>query len=113
MAERDFTKTGVKGLDAILGGGIPRGNLTLVEGAVGTGKSTLGAEFVFRGATEFHEPGLIVLFEGSPDKFIRDVARFGWDLPEPERQGRPKMAFTTRPVFQQAVQQADSLPPDE
>ena len=101
MAERDFTKTGIKGLDAILGGGIPRGNLTLVEGAVGTGKSTLGAEFVFRGATEFHEPGLIVLFEVSPDKFIRDVARFGWDLPELERQGRLKIVFTTRQVFQQ------------
>jgi len=113
MAERDFTKTGIKGLDAILGGGIPRGNLTLVEGAVGTGKSTLGAEFVFRGATEFHEPGLIVLFEVSPDKFIRDVARFGWDLPELERQGRLKMVFTTRSVFQQELQQADSLLLDE
>ena len=113
MAERDFTKTGIKGLDAILGGGIPRGNLTLVEGAIGTGKSTLGAEFVFRGATEFHEPGLIVLFEVSPDKFIRDVARFGWDLPELERQGRLKMVFTTRSVFQQELQQADSLLLDE
>ncbi len=109
MAERDFAKTGIKGLDAILGGGIPRGNLTLVEGGIGTGKTTLGAEFVFRGATEFHEPGLIVLFEVSPDKFIRDAARFGWDLPELERQGRLKIVFTTRPVFQQELQQADSL----
>jgi circadian clock protein KaiC len=109
MAERDFAKTGIKGLDAILGGGIPRGNLTLVEGAIGTGKTTLGAEFVFRGATEFHEPGLIVLFEVSPDKFIRDAARFGWDLPELERQGLLKIVFTTRPVFQQELQQADSL----
>src|SRR5438094_5208899 len=113
MAERAFTKTGIKGLDAMLGGATPRGNLTLVEGAVGTGKSTLGAEFVFRGATEFHEPGLIVLFEVSPDKFIRDVARFGWDLPELERQGRLKMVFTTRSVFQQELQQADSLLLDE
>ena len=113
MAERDFAKTGIKGLDVILGGGIPRGNLTLVEGAIGTGKTTLGAEFVFRGATEFHEPGLIVLFEVSPDKFIRDVARFGWDLPELERQGRLKMVFTTRSVFQQELQQADSLLLDE
>ena len=109
MAERDFAKTGIKGLDAILGGGIPRGNLTLVEGGIGTGKTTLGAEFVFRGATEFHEPGLIVLFEVSPDKFIRDTARFGWDLLELERQGQLKIVFTTHPVFEQELQQADSL----
>jgi len=109
MAERDFTKTGIKGLDAILGGGIPRGNLILVEGAVGTGKTTLGVEFVYRGAIEFNEPGLIVLFEVSPDKLIRDAALFGWDLLELERQGRLKIVFTTRRVFEQEMQQADSL----
>ena len=109
MAERDFAKTGIAGLDDILGGGIPRGNLTLVEGTIGTGKTTLGLEFIFRGATEFNEPGLIVLFEVSPDKVIRDAARFGWDLPELERQGRLKIVFTMRQVFEQEMQQADSL----
>src|SRR5439155_7035767 len=108
-AKREFAKTGIKGLDGITCRWMARGNLKRVEGAVGTGKSTLRAEFVFRGATEFHEPGLIVLFEVSPDKFIRDAARFGWDLPELERQGRLKIVFTTRPVFQQELQQADSL----
>src|SRR5216110_1018263 len=109
MTERDFAKTGINGLDAILSGGIPRGNLTLVEGAVGTGKTTLGLEFIFRGATEFNEPGLIVVFEVAPDRLIRDAAGFGWDLPELERQGRLKIVFTTRQVFQQEIQQADSL----
>jgi circadian clock protein KaiC len=109
MTERDFAKTGINGLDTILSGGIPRGNLTLVEGAMGTGKTTLGVEFIFRGATEFNEPGLIVLFEVAPDRLIRDAAGFGWDLPELERQGRLKIVFTTRQVFEQEMQEAGSL----
>ena len=109
MAESDPVKTGVVGLDAILGGGIPRGNVIVVEGRAGSGKTTLGVEFIYRGATEFGEPGLIVLFEVSPIKVIRDAAQFGWDLPDLERQGKVKVIFTTRSVLQQELQQADSL----
>ena len=107
--DRDLVKTGIAGLDPILGGGIPRGNITLLEGEVGTGKTTFGAEFVFRGASEFDEPGIIVLFEVSPHKLIRDAAGFGWDLPTLERDGRIKIVFTTREVFRQELHQADSL----
>ena len=74
----------------------------------GTGKTTLGVEFLYRGARQFDEPGVIVLFEVAPDKLIRDAALFGWDLRELERDGRLKMIFTTRQLFQQEVQQADS-----
>src|SRR5688572_9543756 len=113
MPERDIVKTGIDGLDEIMSGGILRGNVVLVEGAAGTGKTTLGVEFIYRGATLFTEPGLIVLFEVSPDKLIRAAALFGWDLRELERQGRLKIVFKTRQVFQQEIQQADSLLLDE
>ena len=106
---RDYVKTGISGLDAILGGGIPRGNITLLEGDVGTGKTTIGAEFVYRGASEFDEPGIIVLFEVSPDRLVRDAARLGWDLQALERDRKLKIIFTTRQVFAQELQQADSL----
>ena len=109
MPDRDFVKTGVRGLDAILGGGIPRRNIVLVEGAIGSGKTTLGVEFVYRGASEFGEPGIIVLFETSPEKLIRDAAGFGCDLPSLERSGRVRVIFTTRAVFRQELQQPDSL----
>ncbi|MGI8672482.1 MAG: ATPase domain-containing protein, partial [Luteitalea sp.] len=105
--------TGVSGLDAILANGIPRGNVILLEGSTGSGKTTLGVEFVYRGAKDFGEPGLIVLFEVSPEKLVRDCARFGWDLPALERDGLLKIIFTTRHVFQQELQQADSLLLDE
>src|SRR2546422_1590379 len=108
MPEPDLVKTGIKGLDEVLVGGIPRGNIILVAGTAGTGKTTLGVEFVYRGASQFNEPGVIVLFEVAPDKLIRDAALFGWDLRELERVGRLKMIFTTRQLFQQELQRADS-----
>jgi len=109
MADRDLVKTGISGLDSILSDGIPRGNLILLEGAIGTGKTTLGAEFVYRGASQFDEPGIIVLFEVSPDKIVRDAAQLGWDLPALERARKLKIIFTTRQVFGQELQQADSM----
>ena len=109
MPEPDLVKTGISGLDIILSDGIPRGNVILLEGAIGTGKTTLGVEFVYRGASEFGEPGIVVLFEVSPEKVVRDAARFGWDLPALERERKLKIVFTTRHVFRQELQQADSL----
>jgi circadian clock protein KaiC len=109
MADRDLVKTGISGLDAILADGIPRGNLVLLEGAIGAGKTTLGVEFIYRGATQFDEPGIIVLFETSPDKIIRDAAQLGWDLPALERARKLKIIFTTRQVFAEELHQADSL----
>ena len=109
MSESDLVKTGIRGLDVILSDGIPRGNVTLLEGAIGCGKTTLGVEFVYRGATLFNEPGIIVLFEVSPHKLVRDAARFGWDIPALEVQRKLKIVFTSREVFRQQLQQAGSL----
>src|SRR5437773_6155825 len=113
MPERDLVQTGIRGLDSILTGGIPRGNVILLEGSIGTGKTTIGVEFIYRGASEFGEPGIIVLFEVSPQKVIRDAAQFGWNLADLERRNLLKIIFTTRPVFRQELQQADSLLLDE
>ena len=88
MPESDLVQTGIAGFDDILSGGIPRGNVILVEGAIGCGKTTMGVEFIYRGAQEFGEPGIIVLFEVSPEKIIRDARQFGWDLPELEQAGK-------------------------
>src|ERR1700712_4657582 len=41
--------TGVEGLDDILGGGLEPNRLYLVEGEPGTGKSTLGLQFLLEG----------------------------------------------------------------
>src|SRR5688572_21810042 len=99
--ESENVRTGIGGLDAILGGGIPRGNVILIEGAIGTGKTTMGVEFVYRGIEDFGEPGVVVVFEVSPDKLVRDAAGLGWDLPALERSEKLKIIYTTREVFRQ------------
>ena len=50
-------RTGIRGLDEILLGGIPKGNTILVQGETGTGKTLFGTEFIYRGITRFDEPG--------------------------------------------------------
>jgi circadian clock protein KaiC len=72
--------TGIVGLDEMLHGGLLRGSATLVEGAPGTGKSTLGMQFINHGAVHENEPGLILTFETFPRQYYRDAANFGWDL---------------------------------
>ncbi len=72
--------TGIPGLDNMLHGGLLRNSALLVEGAPGTGKSTLGMQFIYQGATLYDEPGLILTFEMFPRQYYRDAANFGWDL---------------------------------
>ena len=67
MEKPDRVRTGIYGLDAIFLGGILKGNVILVEGAAGTGKTLLGLEFIYRGITEHNEPGIIVVFETTPE----------------------------------------------
>src|SRR5262245_1484396 len=109
MPGPDLVKTGIAGLDDILSGGIPRGNIILLEGAIGCGKTTLGVEFIYRGASLFDEPGIIVVFEVSPDKIVRDARGFGWGLRELDRRGKLRIVFTSRDVLRQELQQADSV----
>ena len=95
MKIEDRMKTGIAGLDEILMGGIPRTNVILVEGTTGSGKTILGVEFIYRGITEFNEPGIIVVFEVSPDKLIRDAATLGWDLVALQAQKKLQIVFTS------------------
>ncbi len=67
--------TGISGLDDILGGGIPRGNMVLVSGSVGTGKTTLCLEFLVRGA-ERGERSLLLSVTEASDKLIQNLSTF-------------------------------------
>lgn len=72
--------TGIRGLDEITGGGLPRGRPTLVCGGPGCGKTLFGMEFVIRGAVDHGEPGVIVSFEESAVDLAKNVASLGYDL---------------------------------
>src|SRR5450432_4647312 len=72
--------TGIKGLDEITGGGIPRGRPTLVCGGAGCGKTLLAAEFLVRGAMQFNEPGVLIAFEETEKELKANVSSLGFDL---------------------------------
>ncbi|MGB6484684.1 MAG: circadian clock protein KaiC [Candidatus Acidiferrales bacterium] len=80
LAALEKCPTGIKGLDEISGGGLPKGRTTIVCGGPGCGKTMLGIEFLVRGATEFNEPGVLIAFEETPQEMARNVASLGFDL---------------------------------
>jgi len=75
------TPTGIKGLDEITRGGLPKGRPTLVCGSAGCGKTLLGMEFLVRGAMECKEPGVFMAFEERTEELAQNVASLGFDLP--------------------------------
>jgi circadian clock protein KaiC len=79
--------TGIRGLDEVTLGGLPRGRPTLVCGPAGSGKTLLAMEFLVRGITEFNEPGVFLAFEETHDDLVANVASLGFDLAAMERDG--------------------------
>src|SRR3981081_2488081 len=72
-------KTGVWGLDNILSGGFSRGHLFLVEGAPGTGKTTVALQFLLEGMRAGEKCLYITLSE--TERELRDgAASHGWTL---------------------------------
>jgi circadian clock protein KaiC len=62
--ERRVVKSGVAGIDAILGGGLESGTSTLIVGAAGTGKSSLATQFVCTAANEGRRSAMYIFDEG-------------------------------------------------
>jgi len=78
--------TGIKGLDEITQGGLPRGRPTLICGDAGCGKTLFAMEFLIRGATS-GEPGVFMTFEETPEDLAKNFISLGFDLPDMEARG--------------------------
>jgi len=74
--------TGIRGLDEVTSGGLPRGRPTLVCGQAGSGKTLLAMEFLVRGATAYNEPGVFMAFEETAPELTQNVRSLGFDLDE-------------------------------
>ena len=72
--------TGIAGLDEIIEGGFPRGRTILVTGTAGSGKTTLGMQFLYEGATKYNETGLFVTLQEELSDVMQDMSRYGWDI---------------------------------
>ncbi|HJU25123.1 MAG TPA: ATPase domain-containing protein [Rhodanobacteraceae bacterium] len=79
MGTDSMARTGVPGLDDILGGGFSRGNIFLLEGSPGTGKTTLALRFLLRGA-EDGERGLYITMSETETELRSGAASHGWEI---------------------------------
>jgi circadian clock protein KaiC len=88
MSEAGRTKTGISGLDEVLEGGLPRNYVYSVVGPPGAGKTIMGGQFLFRGATQYAENGIYVSLEEPTYSFANNMMRFNWNMFDLESQGK-------------------------
>ncbi|MBC5793491.1 MAG: hypothetical protein H8Z69_05675 [Nanohaloarchaea archaeon] len=69
-------QTGIHNFDKLIGGGVPEGQMILIKGEPGAGKSNLGLEFLYRGAVN-GQNGLFVSFQETEDDILR-ANTFDW-----------------------------------
>jgi circadian clock protein KaiC len=71
--------TGIAGLDALIGGGLPRRRLYLVCGRPGTGKTTFGLQFLREGLAN-GESGLYITLSETREELELVAVSHGWNL---------------------------------
>ncbi|MBV8509366.1 MAG: circadian clock protein KaiC [Xanthobacteraceae bacterium] len=71
--------TGIDRLDEMLSGGLYRGSSTLLSGAPGTAKTTLGTRFL-DAVCRHGERALCICFDESPEEIVRNVNSVGTKL---------------------------------
>ena len=85
--------TGIQGLYAVTGGGLPRGRPTLVCGGAGCGKTLLAMEFLVRGALQDDEAGVFMAFEETPEELTQNVRSLGFNVNELTEQKKLAIDF--------------------
>src|SRR5580692_8983293 len=70
---------GVEGLDDVLGGGLPRNRIYLIQGDPGVGKTTLALQFLLEGV-RLGETGLYITLSETKEELEMVAHSHGWDL---------------------------------
>ncbi|MEO6875251.1 MAG: ATPase domain-containing protein [Opitutaceae bacterium] len=83
---------GIPELDKLMGGGVLEGDSVLIAGPSGTGKSVLATQFIAAGLRR-QEPGIIIIFEERPAKYIRRAEGLGLDLETAEGTGKLEILY--------------------
>ncbi|MBS7288937.1 MAG: hypothetical protein KIH01_09445, partial [Candidatus Freyarchaeota archaeon] len=87
LDEEKVVRTGINGLDEVLGGGFDAGSIILLAGPPGSGKSIAAAQFIYNGAAKYGEAGLYLNFNENRNDFLRNMARLGMDFQRLEEAG--------------------------
>jgi circadian clock protein KaiC len=91
--KRDVTRapSGVPGLDSMLAGGLWTGSATLVAGPTGSGKTTMGIQFIVEGLRR-GERCLLVNFQENPTQLAHQLEKIGGKLDDDAR-GRLELLY--------------------
>ena len=79
MSSSSFALTGIEGLDQILGHGLPRSRMYLLQGDPGVGKTTVGMQFLLEGA-RLGETCLYVAMSETQQEIHAVVRSHGWSF---------------------------------
>jgi circadian clock protein KaiC len=101
-------RTGVPGLDDMLCGGLLEGSAVLIQGAPGTGKTTLGLQFLYNGIVQEDEPGLLITFEEFPYSLLQEAMSHKWDLRALEEANKLRIIFTSPHILLSSLQSPSS-----
>jgi len=83
--------TGIQGLDAMTEGGLIRGDMHVLAGAPGTGKTILASTFAYNAVTALKERVVYASFEESSEYLQRNMKKLGIDFAATERAGNLKV----------------------
>ena len=91
--QRDGSRasSGVPGLDPMLDGGFWTGNATLVDGSTGSGKTTMGIQFIVEGLRQ-GERCLLVNFQENPTQLAHQIEAIAGKLDD-EARGRLELQY--------------------
>ena len=102
----DRVKTGIKGVDELIDGGIPKGFNVLVTGEPGTGKTIFGMQYLVNGAKK-GEPGIYVDLDMPGSKAREQANAFGWDIEKLEKDNM--LAIIKVPLDREKIRVFDML----
>lgn len=80
-------RSGIPGLDSLLGNGFPQGKVILVLGEPGTGKTILTSQFLYSGASKEHEKSLYIGMNEPKSRFMQEMTGLGMDFTALENNG--------------------------
>jgi circadian clock protein KaiC len=84
--------TGVPGLDEMMGGGIPAGDVVLLTGPAGSGKTTFATQFVAQGLID-GESCVVAVFEEYPEAYLARAKTADVDLATMVDRGRLAVTY--------------------
>jgi KaiC/GvpD/RAD55 family RecA-like ATPase len=89
MSQDSYVRTGVPGVDELLEGkGLPQGYAIFLLGGPGSGKTTLGIQFLHEGVKRFGENGVYISLDEDIAYVKRNARRLDLDIEALEKDGK-------------------------